>query len=271
MMQSMPRIARRLVLLLLSAAIVAGFMVPGAALAAPNGPTMVITLRAFPSGTVVPSQLNGTVLLSPGSQVNLSAPATAYSPNPYGFAFWNITSDVRTTPSISFTAPTDTSTFYATAWYLPVGGPCPGCPSGTGVTTFAFSMNNDQILSTTPIASVNPSSAWAGPPATFVSTTSSASPVAITALSKIGGSGLFNRWLQFGNGSVAGSVLTVPSSGASFAIAFYGIPVPDPCEGVRTELDYLSPGDFLTLQQYQRARAQLTQQLLACERQYGEI
>ena len=39
----------------------------------------------------------------------------------------------------------------------------------------------------------------------------------------------------------------------------------------RNELDYLSPGDFLTLQAYQRARQQLVTQLHACERQYGEI
>jgi hypothetical protein len=233
---------------------------------------MVVTLRAFPSGTPIPHTLAGTVQLQPGSAVSLSAPLQVFGPGTpqptYGFLFWNITSDVRTTPLLTFTAPTDSSTIHVTAWYILQGG---GCCGGSGVSTYAFSLNNDQVISGTPIASVTPTTAWAGPPSTTVSTTTSASPVAITARPLIGGSGLFRSWLQFGNGSVASSVLTVPASGASFAIAFYGIPVPDPCDGLRTDLDNLSPGDFPNLQAYQRARQQLLAQVLTCERRYGEI
>jgi hypothetical protein len=36
-------------------------------------------------------------------------------------------------------------------------------------------------------------------------------------------------------------------------------------------LDALSPGDFLNPQDYLKAKAQLTQLWVACERQYGEI
>lgn len=43
----------------------------------------------------------------------------------------------------------------------------------------------------------------------------------------------------------------------------------DPCEDIRNDLEDLSPGDFINLQAYQRARAQLSQQLLACEKTAG--
>jgi len=243
-----------------------------AALAAPSGPTMIVTARAFPGGSSLPNTFSGTFPLTAGAQVTLSAPPQLFgSGTPqaaYGFLFWNSSTDVLTTPAISFTAPSDTSTFHVTAWYVPEGGSGGG---GSGVQTYAFSLNQDQVISNTPIASVTPSSAWSGPPSSTVSTTTSPSAVGITAKPLISGYGLFRKWLQFGNGSIANTVLSVPSGGSSFAIAFFGIPSPDPCEDARTQLEDLSPGDFLTLAAYQRARQQLTQQLLACERKYGEI
>lgn len=248
---------------------------PAQALASPSGPTLVITLRAFPTGTPIPHTLAGTVQLAPGAQVSLTAPAQVFGPgNPqpaYGFGFWNITTDVRTTQTVTYSAPTDTSTIQATAWYWPLGGStCPTCLPA--VSTYAFSLNYDQVLpSMTPIASVTPPGAWKGGNSTGVATTTSASPVAITAKSLIGGYGRFQKWLNFGNGSVSNSILTVPANGSSQAIAFYGIPVPDPCEPTRHQLDTLSPGDFLTLQAYRAAYKQLSQQLVSCEWTYGEI
>jgi hypothetical protein len=235
---------------------------------------MVVTLRAFPSGTPIPNTLAGTVQLQPGTPVLLSAPLQVYGPGTpqpaYGFVFWNTTTDIRTTPTLSFTAPNDTSTIHVTAWYFPQGGSCRSCPPGTGVSTYAFSLNDDAVISDTPIASVTPAGTWSGAPSRTVSTTTSPNPVVITARPLITGSGLFHNWLQFGSGSVSGSTLTVPSRGASLAIAFFGIPVPDPCDDVRAELEYLSPGDFQNQQQYLHARQTLLQQVHACEKQYGE-
>jgi len=242
--------------------------------AAPSGPTMVLTLRQFPSGTPIPWAPSGTYQLVPGSQVTEVAPPQVFGPGTpqptYTFLFWNITSDIRTTASMSFTAPTDTSTFDVTAWYIPTGGPGgpPGLPAAT---TYAFSLNQDQVINGTPIASVTPSGAWAGPPATTVSTTSSTSPVAITARNIFNGYGLFVRWLQFGSGSISNQVLTVPASTSSYAIAFFGISVPDPCQAVRDDLENLSPGDFPNFAAYQKARSYLQSQVIACERKNGEI
>ena len=43
----------------------------------------------------------------------------------------------------------------------------------------------------------------------------------------------------------------------------------DPCWDIRNELEDLSPGDFMNLEEYRSARAQLSQQLLACEKGAG--
>jgi hypothetical protein len=126
-------------------------------------------------------------------------------------------------------------------------------------------------VSNTPIASVAPSGAWSGPPSTTASTTTGSSPVAITALSLISGYGLFHSWLQIGNGSVSKNVLTVPANGASLAIAFFGIPVPDPCQSLRNQLAALNPADFPTEAAYKAAAEALAGEVRACEEKWGEI
>ena len=80
-------------------------------------------------------------------------------------------------------------------------------------------------------------------------------------------------WLQlFSNGgTVNGTTLTVPAGGSSVAVAFYSIPVPDPCQGIRDQLQYLSPGDFETLTEYERAAAYFRGQLKECEQKYGAL
>ena len=163
---------------LLGATVLLTAVAPSSVAATPTGPTMVLTLRQFPSGTPLPWAPSGTYQLVPGSQVTEVAPPQVFGPGTpqptYSFLFWNITSDIRTTASMSFTAPSDTSTFDVTAWYIPSGpvGP-PGPPI---VSTYAFSLNQDKVIAGTPIGSVTPPGTWAGPPATTVSTTSSASP-----------------------------------------------------------------------------------------------
>jgi hypothetical protein len=96
--------------------------------------------------------------------------------------------------------------------------------------------------------------------------------VGTTAADLVAGFGRFSSWLQFyGNGTVNGATLTVPADGASEAIAIYSIPVPDPCQEIRDQLEYLSPGDFRTLGEYERARSYSIGQLLECEKKYGEL
>lgn len=239
------------------------------ALADPSGPTITLASKSFPSGAIIPTQLRGTLHPQRGASQMLIAPDL----NPaYGFLFWNLTSDVQTTRTVTFNAPSDNSDILATAWYVPLS-PCsqPPCPPSTGVSTYAFSLNTDSLIPATSIASVTPVSAWAGGMATSVSTTTSPTPVAITARKSIGGYGTFHTWLNFGSGTVANPTLTVPYRGASTAIAFFGIPVPDPCQSIRTTLDNLNPGDFPNLQAYMRALQHLTAQLRACELQYGEV
>jgi len=63
----------------------------------------------------------------------------------------------------------------------------------------------------------------------------------------------------------------VPADGTSEAIAFYSIPVPDPWQEIRDELENLSPGDFQTLAEYERAVGYFRQQLKECEKKYGEL
>jgi hypothetical protein len=105
-----------------------------------------------------------------------------------------------------------------------------------------------------------------------VSTTASSQPVTITAAKLIAGAGRFGSWLQLsGDGTVSGATLTVPAGGSSVAVAFYSIPVPDPCQPIRDQLAYLSPQDFATLTEYDRAAAYFQRQLKECEQKYGEL
>jgi hypothetical protein len=67
--------------------------------------------------------------------------------------------------------------------------------------------------------------------------TTATAPVTITALPKIAGYGRFTDWEQVPAGPLeSGSTLTFPADGSAWEIAFYGIPVPDPCETLRLEL-----------------------------------
>ena len=250
----------------------AAFAASSSAPAAPTS-TMVLSFKQFPSGDPVPNALAATIPVAEGGSVTLTAPAQVFgssSSGPsFGFAFWNAGAAIAATPTTTFTAPG--GTFDATAWYFPEGGP--GGPGGQpAVSTFAFSTNQDKVLAgTTPIASVTPSGAWAGPPATAVSTTTSPSPVAITASPLIAGSGLFKTWLTFGAGSATGKVLTVPANGSSIAIAFYALPSPDPCLPFVNELNTTSPSDFpKSFGTYENFVHSVEAQLQACRLANGE-
>jgi len=135
------------------------------------------------------------------------------------------------------------------------------------VLAWAFSVNQDTTLPQSPFGSVMPATAQQDP-----NTVSTSQPVAITAAALITGAGRFSSWLQLsGDGTVHGATLTVPAGGSSVAVAFYSIPVPDPCQAIRDQLEYLSPEDFDTLTGYERAAAYFRGQLKECEQKYGEL
>jgi hypothetical protein len=231
--------------------------------------TMTLSFLVFPAGTPVPNMPSATIPgIQAGAAASVTAPAQVFQQGAapgFTFRFWNAAAAVMTTPTATCTAPTDNSNFSCSAWYFEdVGGP------KALVTTYAFSLNQNQVLAgKTPIAAVTPAGAWTGPPSTTVPTTTSA--VTITAAALIGGFGRFNSWRQFGNGTIAGDTLSVPLMGGSQAIAFYGVPVPDPCAAIRAQRDNLNPSDFPTIQAYIAAFASLTAQLVACERVFGEL
>jgi hypothetical protein len=231
-------------------------------------PTMHRSSAVFPAGTPVPGSGSESVPVVAGQPVTESADAQLPG-QPYNFifVFWDINGSLYTQANPpAFEAPIDD--FSATAWYLPEGP-----PNGhtKGVTVWAFSLNKNQTVTNSPIAAVVPSGAWPGLPSDFVSTTTSPNPVVITAQTLIAHLGKFDAWLVWGNGAVAGHNLTVPSGGASLAIAFYGIPVPDPCQPIRDEIANISSSDFQSPADFQKAFRALEARLLECERQYGEL
>ena len=125
--------------------------------------------------------------------------------------------------------------FVASAWYLLTG---PGGPSEPHVTTSAFSVAQNQVLSTTPISSVTPSSAWPGGNSLTVDTTGGS--VVIDAKNAISGED-FNTWMVFGAGSANGDDLSVAQNNSALAIASFKEPdedkVPLPAPELEAVLD----------------------------------
>jgi hypothetical protein len=121
------------------------------------------------------------------------------------------------------------------------------------------------IPNTTPIQSVT-NGTWAGGSSTVVYTTGTA-PVTIDAVvPTIHYNGRFMDWEDIGLtlGLIPGSALTVAAGSSEWGIAFYGIPVPDPCETIRLELQSCLedlPG---------KACLPLGHELALCEAYYGE-
>jgi len=233
-------------------------------------PKMRVSYKRFPSGTVL--RKIGTVTASKKKKEDLNAPLRfKKGKHTYDFLFWDENASLHKDRHLTFTTPDDNSSFAVDAWYVKEGS-----NGGTGVTTYAFSLNHHKTVpDTTPIASVNCPGAWAGAPSTKVSTTVCTTPVKIRALDnsiadKTTGYGLFNSWLQFctKGSTVSGKVLKVPAKGGGFAIAFYGIPVPDPCQIFR---DRIAAGCAeLPPKECQKLIAALNKQLKACEGEYGE-
>jgi len=247
--------------------------------------------RVFPDGSLVPGTSKDLLTLVGGHTATLTTqaqiielPTESGKPSVvYDFLFWDVNAQITPASAspenpnqpekVSFPVPSDEDAFQATAWYLATGGNGPG---PLNVQTYAFSQNKDsQISNTTPIQSVTPNpgnNAWSGQPSTTVSTTASPDPVQITALNKIVPNGVFSLWLSFvaPEPTVSKNVLTVQAKASGTAIAFYGIPVPDPCQSIRNQISNTHPGDFPTAAEYGKALEILGKELLVCEEINGE-
>ncbi len=222
--------------------------IPAVAQASPVPARVTISSEVFPTGATVPGGLSGSVAVTGGTSVTLSAPEYVYAPSVppgalgtvYQFMFWDVNSALINTGTAEFTAPTGGRAFDATAWYLPVCVVSSSCSGSepTAVTTWAFSLANDKVLPGTPVNSVAPSSAWTAP-STSVST---ATGVKIGALPFYGAHTKFfgqpfSSWFVFAGGgaTTSGLDLQVPGGESPYAIAFYGqysfhLP-PIPCPG----------------------------------------
>jgi hypothetical protein len=236
--------------------------------------TMTLSCRILPDGTTVPGTTSGVFQLTDGAPQALTAPLTIPgTPHRYRFDFW--IADFEIFPAqqpggipapqqtINITTPPGQA-FAATAWYRP------DTPAPPGVLAWAFSVNQDTTLPQSPFGPVAPATAHKD--AHTVSTTASSQPTVITAAALITGAGRFRSWHQLsGNATVHGATLTVPAGGSSVAVAFYAIPVPDPCQPIRDQLNYLHPADFDTPTEYDRAAAYFRGQLKECEQKYGEL
>jgi hypothetical protein len=181
---------------------------------------MTLSFRVFPTGKEVPGYSPPqTYTVTAGSPLTLFAPQTINEPSgsqppDYVFSFWVVNSAPyeQRIPNPSPIAPDDGTVFQVTAWYLEGGG---SGPPTNAVTTWAFSLNTDQVLGA-PIVS--------------------RSPETVTAAAAISPYGVFDSWLTIlGASTSAGRDLTVPA-GECDAIALYLIPNPDPCLSIVEEI-----------------------------------
>jgi hypothetical protein len=229
----------------------------------------VVTIQhqIFPTESVLPVSSGCTTAvirgLRNGGSVGLGTASTCAG---FTFLFWDINGfyNPNQTPAHPYTPPNDSNTIVS-AWYRQVDCTSP-CPPSTGVTTWAFSLNGREVIpNTTPIKSVAPpnAAAWTGPPSTTVSTTTTSSPVVITALPQIVPFGNFRAWQVTGGEATEGDpILTVAAGGLAYAIALYGIPVPDPCLNDRDELETCVAAHL---------KCELFKdKLMACATKYGE-
>ncbi len=224
---------------------------------------LTVNALSFPSGATLAEGIASVVVPEGGCGVaTVTADPSfvdAYG-NLYKFMFWNVDATPYAPEEVNFqTLCTSPST--ASAWFLEIGTGPPGSPQ---IDTWAFSLNHNGVIpNTTPIQSVT-NGTWAGGSSTVVYTTGTAAGT-ITALPKIAGYGRFTDWQQIPDGPLqSGSTLSFEAGGSAWEIAFYGIPVPDPCETLRVELQSCLadlPG---------KACLPIGKALQLCESTYGE-
>jgi hypothetical protein len=180
----------------------------------------------------------------------------------YEFLFWNINAKPYADSSVTF-QPMCGDYNSAVALYIQLSGcsPTESCPPPTTDTTYAYSLNENTIIAgETPIKSAT--SGWT-PGSTVVTT-----PSTIEAEPELPPYGKFKGWdILLGAFSTSSSLtLTVPGN---YVFALYGIPDPDPCQGIKNEVaaftcDGLSPSACVAERKY------LSGLLNSCETTYGE-
>jgi hypothetical protein len=233
MIGSITAVFERSVLLLPAAILLLG---ASSAICEAGSNNLTVNSLSFPNGQVLPEGIENVVVPEGGCGVaTVTADQSFVSSTgvTYEFLFWNIDATPYTTAEVNFeTLCSSAST--ATAWFLATG-PGSGPPQ---VDTWAFSLNDNGVIpNTTPIQSVT-NGKWSGSSSTVVYTTGT-EPVTITAIPKIVGYGRFTGWEEISvppSPLATGSTLTVPADGSAWAIAFYGIPVPNPCATLQLEL-----------------------------------
>jgi len=197
--------------------------------------TMDLAAMQFPNGGIISAGTSGSIPVTPGSDVNLTTPATlpdsSDALDEYQFLFWDIDGTVSTTESTSFTAPAAATTFDAYAWYRLIGpSTCIGsCPPA--LSTWAFSAPENEVLPGTPIQSAT--SGWTAGSTTVLT----ADAPSVTALAHFAPPGTslkqqllyppFIKWLSFfGTGVTTsgtdGITLNVPANESPYGIAVYG-------------------------------------------------
>jgi hypothetical protein len=211
-------------------------IVASAAICEAQTNNLTVNSLSFPTGQVLTEGIENVVVPEGGCGVATVTAVPSFVNSEgvkYDFVFWNIDATPYTTTEVNFeTLCSSPST--ATAWFLATG-PGSGPPQ---VDTWAFSLNHNAVIAnTSPIQSVA-NGTWSGGSSTVVYTTGTA-PVTITAIPKISGYGRFTAWEEIAlppSPLATGSAFTVAADSSAWAIGFYGIPVPDPCETLRLEL-----------------------------------
>ncbi len=171
--------------------------------------------------------------------------ATADDFPDYEFLFWDNQGTIVWTKTTDICPESGDTT--ATAWYVPTGGGPGGCPdTGCYITTFAFSIDHDEILAKrTPIAMVSPDSPliWT----TGSSTVNTADgPESVSAFSALAfprrSAEPFRYWQQLGTSTetTPGIVYNASQNSTAWVVAFYG---PDPCLALEQELQSCEDGD----------------------------
>ena len=188
-------------------------------------PTITRSNREFPGGAVIGASSSSITGVTAGSPQDFSTDMDYFLPDPahpdtpfhYRFLFWNVCGTIGSNAAHG-TGTMPAGNTVATAWYVRVGG-----GNGEGITTWAFWVEHDSVVSDTPIASVNPAAAWAGGNATTVSVSAGSGPRIITARNTVPSitNASFLNWFPFGAGTPAATTLTVDHGVSTSALALY--------------------------------------------------
>jgi len=195
---------------------------------------VTVKFKTFPDGPTLDKNV-----ISAGCET-----ATADNFPDYKFLFWDNQGAISWSKKVDICVGSGDTT--ATAWYIPIGGggPCPD--TGCYITTFAFSMDHDEILKDgTPITLVNPDSpeVWASGSSTVITADGPEDVSAFSALAFPSHKAEpFRYWQELGTSidTPIGIVYNATQNSTAWVIAFYG---PDPCQYLKNELASCLDGD----------------------------